>query len=557
MTDRQYDFVIVGGGSAGSVLANRLSADPGNRVLVLEAGRPDYPWDVFIHMPAALTFPIGSRFYDWKYESEPEPFMNGRRIYHARGKVLGGSSSINGMIFQRGNPLDYERWAADPRMGSWDYAHCLPYFKRMEAALAAAPGDPYRGHDGPLALERGPASSPLFSAFFRAVEEAGYSLTDDVNGYRQEGFAAFDRNIHEGRRLSASRAYLHPVMERRNLKVRTRALVTRILFEGGRAVGVEVEGGIGGPRQIGAGEVILAGGAINSPQLLQLSGIGNPHELSALGIGAVQDLPGVGENLQDHLEVYIQHSSKRPVSMQPQATQKWRRPWIGFQWLFMRSGPGATNHFEGGGFVRSNEDVDYPNLMFHFLPLAIRYDGSSPAGGHGYQVHVGPMYSDARGSVKIVSTDPRVHPALRFNYLSTAQDRREWVEAVHVARQILGQPAFAEFDGGEVSPGPAVDSDGQVLDWVARDAETALHPSCTCRMGVDEGSVVDPLSMRVHGVDGLRVVDASVMPYVTNGNIYAPVMMLAEKAADLILGNTPLPAEAVDFYRHRPAPTRG
>ena len=556
MTGRQYDFVIVGGGSAGSVLANRLSADPGNRVLVLEAGRPDYPWDVFLHMPAALTFPIGSRFYDWKYESEPEPFMNGRRVYHARGKVLGGSSSINGMIFQRGNPLDYERWAADPGMGTWDFSHCLPYFKRMETALAATPEDPYRGHDGPLVLERGPASSPLFEAFFRAVQEAGYRLTDDVNGYRQEGFAAFDRNIHLGRRLSASRAYLHPVMKRPNLDVRTRTLVTRILFEGRRAVGVEVEGGMGGPRQIRAGEVILAGGAINSPQLLQLSGIGNAAELGALGIEAAHDLPGVGEHLQDHLEVYIQHSSKQPVSMQPHATQKWRRPWIGYQWLFMRRGPGATNHFEGGGFVRSNEDVDYPNLMFHFLPLAIRYDGSSPAGGHGYQVHVGPMYSDARGSVKLVSADPRVHPALRFNYLSTAQDRREWVEAVRVTRRILGEPAFDGLDAGEVSPGPAVESDAQILDWVARDAETALHPSCTCRMGVDEASVIDPLSMRVHGIDGLRVIDASVMPYVTNGNIYAPVMMLAEKAADLVLGNTPLPAEAVPFYRHRSSEER-
>jgi choline dehydrogenase len=556
MTDRPYDFVIVGGGSAGSVLANRLSADPGNRVLVLEAGRPDYPWDVFIHMPAALTFPIGSRFYDWKYESEPEPFMNGRRIYHARGKLLGGSSSINGMIFQRGNPLDYERWAADPGMGSWDYAHCLPYFRRMETALAAAPDDPYRGHDGPLVLERGPASSPLFEAFFRAVQEAGYPLTDDVNGYRQEGFAAFDRNIHSGRRLSASRAYLHPVMARPNLKVRTRTFVTKINFDRGRAVGVEIERQGGGTETIPAGEVILAGGAINSPQLLQLAGIGSADALRALGIETVHDLGGVGEHLQDHLEVYIQHSSKQPVSMQPYATQKWRRPWIGFQWLFLRRGPGATNHFEGGGFVRSNEEVDYPNLMFHFLPLAIRYDGSSPAGGHGYQVHVGPMYSDARGSVKIVSTDPRVHPALRFNYLSTAQDRREWVEAVHVARQILGQPAFAEFDGGEVSPGPEVETDGQILDWVARDAETALHPSCTCRMGVDENAVVDPLSMRVYGVDGLRVIDASAMPYVTNGNIYAPVMMLAEKASDLVLGNTPLPAETVDFYRHRPAAAR-
>jgi choline dehydrogenase len=554
MTDRQWDYVIVGGGSAGSALANRVSADPGTRVLVLEAGRPDYRLDAFIHMPAALTFPIGSRFYDWEYESEPEQFMNGRRIYHARGKVLGGSSSINGMIFQRGNPLDYERWAADPGMETWDYAHCLPYFKRMEDCTAAAPDDPWRGHGGPLGLERGPASSPLFRAWFAAAREAGHELTEDVNGYRQEGFAPFDRNIRRGRRISAARAYLHPVMGRRNLKVRTRTLVTRINFEGRRAVGVEIERQGGGTETIPAGEVILAGGAFNTPQLLQLSGVGNASDLGALGIPVVADLPGVGVHLQDHLEVYIQYGSKQPVSMQPYALEKWRRPWIGFQWLFFRKGPGATNHFEGGGFVRSNDDVVYPNLMFHFLPLAIRYDGTAGAEGHGYQVHVGPMYSDARGSVKIVSTDPRAHPALRFNYLSTDQDRREWVEAVRVARRILTQPAFEPYSTGELSPGPRVETDDEILDWVARDAETALHPSCTARMGVDGASVVDPLTMRVHGVDGLRAVDASAMPYVTNGNIYAPVMMLAEKAADLIAGNTPLPAEPLEFFRRdRPA----
>ncbi len=550
MTPIQYDFIIVGGGSAGSVLANRLSADPANRVLVLEAGRPDYPWDVFIHMPAALAFPIGSRFYDWRYESEPEPFMGGRRIYHARGKLLGGSSSINGMIFQRGNPLDYERWGADAGMETWDYAHCLPYFRRMETCLAASADDAFRGHDGPLVLERGPATSPLFQAFFEAVQQAGYPLTDDVNGYRQEGFAPFDRNIHRGRRLSAARAYLHPVMRRPNLEVETRAFVTRVLFEGRRAVGVEFSRGNGPLRVVHGGEVILCGGAINSPQLLQVSGVGHAGELAALGVDVIHDLPGVGENLQDHLEVYIQYKCRQPVSMQP-ALQKWRRPWIGFQWLFFRRGPGATNHFEGGGFVRGNDEVAYPNLMFHFLPLAIRYDGSAPAGGHGYQVHIGPMYSDARGSVKITSADPRVHPALRFNYLSTAQDRREWVEAIRVARRILNQPAFDPYNAGETSPGPAVEADAQILDWVARDAETALHPSCTARMGVDEMSVVDPTTMRVHGMDGLRVVDASVFPYVTNANIYAPVMMVAEKAADLILGTTPLPPAPVEFYRHR------
>ena len=540
-----YDFVIVGGGSAGSAMANRLSADPGNRVLVLEAGRPDYWWDVFIHMPAALAFPIGSRFYDWRYESEPEPFMGGRRIYHARGKVLGGSSSINGMIFQRGNPMDYERWAADPGMETWDYAHCLPYFKKMETCLAGA--DEFRGDDGPLVLERGPAENPLFAAFFEAVQQAGHALTDDVNGRKQEGFARFDRNVHRGRRLSAARAYLHPVMNRPNLDVVTRAMVTKVNFAGSRATGVDYRVGDRTER-VTAGEVVLCGGAFNTPQLLQLSGVGNAEELRAVGVGVVHDLPGVGEHLQDHLEVYIQHASRLPVSIQPWMAM-WRRPLVGLMWLF-RKGPGATNHFEAGGFLRSNDEVRWPNLMFHFLPIAIRYDGSSPAGGHGYQVHIGPMYSNSMGSVKIRSTDPEHKPALRFNYLSTEQDRREWVEAIRCARDIFAQPAFEPFDAGELSPGPRVESDEEILDWVRRDGETALHPSCTARMGIDEMSVTDPRTMKVHGLEGLRVVDASAMRYVTNGNIYAPVMMLAEKAADLVLGNTPLPPEHVDWYRH-------
>jgi choline dehydrogenase len=544
----RYDVVIVGGGSAGSALANRLSADSGTTVLVIEAGRSDYRIDPFIHMPAALPFPIGSRLYDWRYETDPEPAMNGRTVYHARGKVLGGSSSINGMIFQRGNPLDYQRWAADPGMETWDYLHCLPYFKRMETCLAGA--DDWRGGDGPLVLERGPADNPLFSAFFAATVEAGYPATDDVNGYRQEGFAKFDRNIHRGRRLSAARAYLHPVRDRANLDVLTSTLVTRVRFEGKRAVGIDCELPGRRKRSIGAGEVILCGGAFNSPQLLQLSGVGDEALLRQHGIDVVQHSPGVGENLQDHLEVYIQYASKQPVSIAPGL--RWRaRPGIAYNWLVNRSGLGATNHFEGGGFARSNEDVDYPNLMFHFLPVAIRYDGSAPTKGHGYQVHVGPMYADTRGHVRIRSTDPREHPSILFNYLSTDNDRREWVETIRVARDILNQPAFAPYNDGELSPGPSVETDDEILDWVRRDAETALHPSCTARMGTDDLSVVDPTSMRVHGAEGLRVVDASVFPYVTNGNIYAPVMMVAEKAADLILGNTPLPADEVAYYRHR------
>ncbi|HAP75334.1 MAG TPA: choline dehydrogenase, partial [Acidimicrobiaceae bacterium] len=393
---------------------------------------------------------------------------------------------------------------------------------------------------------RGASQNPLIDAFFTACQQAGYPLTTDVNGYQQEGFARFDRNVHRGRRLSAARAYLHPVMKRPNLKVVTRALVHRINFDGTRATGVQyaVRGKV---HTAHGAEVVLCGGAFNTPQLLQLSGVGDADHLAGLGIPVVHHNPNVGEHLQDHLEVYVQHSCTQPVSLQPNL-QLWRRPFIGLQWLF-RKGPGASNHFESGGFVRSNDDVTYPNLMFHFLPIAVRYDGSAPAGGHGYQVHIGPMYSDARGSVRITSADPTAKPAIRFNYLSTDQDRREWVEAIRAARHILAQPGMAAYNGGEISPGPAVDTDEQILDWVRKDGETALHPSCTARLGAeDDGGVVDPLTMKVWGVDGVRVCDASAMRYVTNGNIYAPVMMMAEKAADLILGNTPLPAEHAPFF---------
>ncbi|AYD89202.1 choline dehydrogenase [Actinomyces lilanjuaniae] len=542
---KRYDYVIVGGGSAGSALANRLSADPATSVLVLEAGRADFLLDPLVHMPAALMFPAGNPLYDWAYETDPEPYMGGRRVKHARGKVLGGSSSINGMIFQRGNPGDYDRWAASPGMEEWDFAHCLPYFRRMETRRAGA--NAWRGGAGPLHLDRGPATSPLFQAFFEAAAQAGYPHTDDVNGYRQEGFAPFDRNTRHGSRWSAARAYLRPVRDRRNLDVTTLAYVTRLTWSGTRVTGVNFSR-LGRYHHVEADEVILCGGAFNTPQLLELSGVGDPGVLQAAGVRPRVELPGVGENLQDHLEVYLQHECLQPVSIAPWL-RMWKAPYIGAQWLFLDSGVGASNHFEGGGFIRTNDDVAYPNLQFHFLPIAVRYDGSAPASKHGYQVHIGPMNSDVRGRIHITSPDAGVRPSILFNYLSTERDRREWVEVVRAARHILAQPALAPFDAGEISPGPEVSSDEEILRWVAQDAETALHPSCSAKMGTDDMSVVDPSSMRVHGTQGLRVVDASVFPTITNANIYAPVMMVAEKAADLITGSTPLAPEHTPVFK--------
>lgn len=534
-----YDYVIVGGGSAGSVLANRLSEDPEKEVLVLEAGRPDYILDFRLHMPAALSYLLTGTTYNWAYSSDPEPYMNQRRIAQPRGKVLGGSSSINGMIWIRGNKGDYNKWGREKGLEHWDYAHVLPYFKKLETRLQGA--DKYHGGEGPLKLTTPKNENPLFEAFLESVQEAGYPVTDDVNGAQQEGFGKFDQTIYRGRRRSAARSYLHPVKSRSNLTVLTKAMVHKVLFAGKKAVGVKYKKG-GKVRTVHIdGEVILCGGAINSPQLLQLSGIGNTHELNEHGIPVVHDLPGVGENLQDHLEVYMQWACKEPISEYPNLSP-WRAPKIGFDWLFCRKGPGATNHFEAGGFIKSREDKPYPDLQYHFLPLAIRYDGSAPAEGHGFQLHVGPMNTDVRGHVKIKSADPYEAPSILFNYLSTQQEREDWVTAIRKTRQLIETSAMEKYRGKEISPGKSVKSEEEILDWVAREGESAYHPSCTCKMGFDAMAVVDD-ELRVHGVDNLRVVDASVMPAITNGNIYAPVIMIAEKAADLIMGRSTFPPE--------------
>lgn len=543
MNDIKYDYIIVGGGSAGAVLTNRLSENPKNRVLVLEAGRVDHKLDFRIHMPAALSYLLTGTNYNWAYQSDPEPYMNNRRIFQPRGKVLGGSSCINGMIWIRGNAMDFDEWSQVDGLKNWSYADCLPYFKRVETRLIG--GDDYRGGTGPLKLTTPSCENPLFGAFFDSVQEAGYPITEDVNGYQQEGFGKFDQTIYNSRRLNAARAYVHPVLHRKNLEVVTQAMVHRILFEGKKAVGVEYKKG-GKTIKVYGNEIVSCGGAINSPQLLQLSGVGNAKHLSSLDIPVVHDLPGVGENLEDHLEVYVQWACKKPVSMYP-ALSPWRAPKIGFDWLFRKKGIGATNHFEAGGFIRSNDKVPYPNLQFHFLPLAIRYDGTAPSQGHGFQVHIGPVRSDAKGRIKIKFNDPYQHPSILFNYLSTEKDRKEWVEAIRASRKIMETSAMDEYRGTELSPGKEVQTDDEILDFVAREGESAYHPSCTCKMGYDSMAVTDA-ELKVHGVEGLRVVDASVFPQVTNGNIYAPVLMVAEKAADIILGKQPLPKEEVPVH---------
>jgi choline dehydrogenase len=543
MSDEVFDYVIVGAGSAGCVLADRLSEDGRSTVLVLEHGGSDR--SIFIQMPAALSIPMNSEIYSWGYVSEPEPHLNGRRVLCPRGKVLGGSSSINGLVYVRGHPLDFERWEEEGAKG-WGYRNVLPYFRRAESFRGG--GDAWRGDAGPLATAPGRKCNPLYDAFIEAGREAGYQVSADLNGERQEGFGPLDMTVRDGVRASTANAYLRPAMKRPNLRVVTHALATRIAFEGRRAVGVYCRRRGRVQKIVARREVILCGGPINSPQLLKLSGIGPAEELKALGIDVVADRPGVGENLQDHLEFTVQVASKQPITLYSH-TGLFKRGLIGAEWLLRGKGLGASNHFEAGGFIRSRAGVRYPDIQFHFLPMAVAYDGSTLAREHGFQAHVGPMRSKSRGWVRLKSPDPAEPPLIQFNYMSRAEDWIEMRACVRLTRELFAQKAFDPYRGREIQPGETCVSDEAIDAFVREKVDSAYHPSCSCKMGSrdDPSVVVDP-ETRVIGVEALRVVDSSIMPSITNGNLNAPTIMLAEKAADVILGRDPLPASNAPFY---------
>ncbi|QXQ07153.1 choline dehydrogenase [Sphingosinicellaceae bacterium] len=544
-TAEAYDYVIVGAGSAGCVLAARLTEDQAVRVLLLEAGPPDRSWR--IDMPAAVGSLLSSDRFNWAYVSDPEPHLGGRRLAHPRGRVLGGSSSINGMVYIRGHARDYDGWA-QAGLAGWSYADILPYFKRAEGHLLG--GDAYHGGDGPLAVHAPEiAATPLAAAFVRAAAEAGYPLSPDVNGAQQEGFGRIDRTTRNGRRWSVAKAYLYPARSRSNLVVRTGALVHRIVVDQGRAAGVVVAVG-GTTSEIRATrEVIVAAGAINSPQLLQLSGIGDPEHLASVGIPLTHALPAVGANLNDHPDIVIQHRCRDASSLFG-INRGLRKVATGLRWFARLDGPAGSNHFEAGGFLRSRAGIEHPDLQLTFMPIAIQPGTVDDVGGHSFQVHIDLMRPRSLGRVRITSADPTTPPSILFNYLADPQDRADLRQSVRLTREILAQPALDRFRGAEIFPGPEVASDDAIDAWLNDAVETCYHPVGTCRMGRDAlGSVVDG-TLRVHGLEGLRVVDASIMPAIVSGNTNAPTVMIAEKASDIIRGRVPLQREDVPVWIH-------